>query len=238
MLKKHAVLLILSGGTFMSFVGLYMRLLSQADGFQILFFRSLSLCLIVLMVCCLRRKVTPLMFLRGKIAFLFKKYSSNLAINNLLFCIKDEQIDVVELASILNEWINTNIGDSIENRSNAISNLNTNPLFIIFTFFNKQLKFDSTNDEMDLNYKWENRFNRFFQQEIVSSSYNWDTNWTSNNQLFKNFFLLRDFLILEIKFLEIFLSITSKHCLKFIEFSCKIFDTLEPKSDPITIEYF
>ena len=65
MLKKHAVLLILSGGTFMSFVGLYMRLLSQADGFQILFFRSLSLCLIVLMVCCLRRKVTPLMFLRS-----------------------------------------------------------------------------------------------------------------------------------------------------------------------------
>ena len=65
MLKKHAVLLILSGGTFMSFVGLYMRLLSQADGFQILFFRSLSLCLIVLMVCCLRRKVTPLMFLKS-----------------------------------------------------------------------------------------------------------------------------------------------------------------------------
>ncbi len=49
----------------MSFVGLYMRLLSQADGFQILFFRSLSLCLIVLMVCCLRRKVTPLMFLKS-----------------------------------------------------------------------------------------------------------------------------------------------------------------------------
>ena len=65
MLKKHAVLLILSGGTFMSFVGLYMRLLSQADGFQILFFRSLSLCLIVLIVCCLRRKVTPLMFLKS-----------------------------------------------------------------------------------------------------------------------------------------------------------------------------
>ena len=65
MLKKPADLLILSGGTFMSFVGLYMRLLSQADGFQILFFRSLSLCLIVLMVCCLRRKVTPLMFLKS-----------------------------------------------------------------------------------------------------------------------------------------------------------------------------
>ena len=38
---------------------------------------------------------TLLMFLRGKISYLFKKYSSNLAINNLLFCTKDEQIDVV-----------------------------------------------------------------------------------------------------------------------------------------------
>jgi len=65
MLKKHAVLLILTGGTFMSFVGLYMRLLSHADGFQILFYRSLSLCFMVGLVCCLRRKVTPVNFLKS-----------------------------------------------------------------------------------------------------------------------------------------------------------------------------
>ena len=65
MAKKHAVLLILTGGTFMSFVGLYMRLLSQADGFQILFYRSLSLCFMVGLVCCLRRKVSPFNFLKS-----------------------------------------------------------------------------------------------------------------------------------------------------------------------------
>ena len=65
MLKNHAVLLILVGGTFMSFVGLFMRLLSAADGFQILFYRSLSLCFIVGIVCCLRRKVAPLNFLKS-----------------------------------------------------------------------------------------------------------------------------------------------------------------------------
>jgi drug/metabolite transporter (DMT)-like permease len=65
MSKKHAVLLILTGGTFMSFVGLYMRLLSQADGFQILFYRSLSLCFMVGLVCCLRRKVSPFNFLKS-----------------------------------------------------------------------------------------------------------------------------------------------------------------------------
>jgi len=40
MSKKNAVMLILLGGTFMSFVGLYMRLLTDANGFQILFYRS------------------------------------------------------------------------------------------------------------------------------------------------------------------------------------------------------
>ena len=74
-----------------------------------------------------------------------------------------------------------------------MANLNSDPLFIIFTFFNNQLKFDSTNDEFDLNYKWENRFIRFFKEGIVSSNYDWDTNWTSEQQTFKNFYLVRDF---------------------------------------------
>ena len=62
---------------------------------------------------------TPLMYLRGKISYLFKRYSSNLEINNLLFCINDVQIEVNELPSILNEWISTNIGDSIDHRKNG-----------------------------------------------------------------------------------------------------------------------
>jgi drug/metabolite transporter (DMT)-like permease len=49
----------------MSFVGLYMRLLSQADGFQILFYRSLSLCFMLGLVCCLRRKFSPFNFLKS-----------------------------------------------------------------------------------------------------------------------------------------------------------------------------
>ena len=65
MSQKRAVYLILLGGVFMSFVGLYMRLISQADGFQILFYRSLSLCLTVAFVCCLRRCVLPLTFFKS-----------------------------------------------------------------------------------------------------------------------------------------------------------------------------
>ena len=64
MSKKTAIMIILLGGTFMSFVGLYMRLLTTADGFQILFYRSLSLCAIVAVVSCLRRRVMPATFLK------------------------------------------------------------------------------------------------------------------------------------------------------------------------------
>lgn len=61
--KSSAIGLILLGGTCMSFVGLFMRLIENADGFQILGYRSLALAAIVLVVACLKRRRTPLAFL-------------------------------------------------------------------------------------------------------------------------------------------------------------------------------
>ena len=65
MSKKTAIMIILLGGTFMSFVGLYMRLLTTADGFQILFYRSIGLTLIVLLVVCIRRNSGPYNFIKS-----------------------------------------------------------------------------------------------------------------------------------------------------------------------------
>ena len=65
MVKTNAVFLVLLGGVFMSFVGLYMRLLSDANGFQILFYRSIGICLVVCFVCCLKRRTTLIKFLRS-----------------------------------------------------------------------------------------------------------------------------------------------------------------------------
>ena len=136
---------------------------------------------------------TPLMYLRGKISYLFKRYSSNLEINNLLFCINDQQNNVTELPKLLNEWITDNIGENIDHRSNTLSNLEANPLSIIFTFFNNQLTYDSINDSEDLNYKWDNRFSKFFKDEIITTSHNWDTQWSTKENIFKNFYMLRDY---------------------------------------------
>jgi hypothetical protein len=136
----------------------------------------------------------PDLYLRGKVAYLFNKYSGDYEINNLLFCQNDKQLDVNELPSLLNAWILNNIGSDAIDREKNLASLPVSPLFIIFTFFNNQLKFDTTNDDKeDINYKWNTRFTRFFEQELVTVNHDWHRSWTTSSPLFKNFYLLRDY---------------------------------------------
>ena len=109
-------------------------------------------------------------------------------------CQNDKQLDVNELPGLLNDWIVNNIGSDAIDREKNLANLPVSPLFIVFTFFNNQLKFDTTNDDKeDISYKWNTRFNRFFEQELVTVNHDWHKSWTSSNPLFRNFYLLRDY---------------------------------------------
>lgn len=72
MTKSKASLLILLGGTCMSFVGLLLRLVENADGFQILAYRSVALSLIVALIVCIKRKVSLPAFLHSLDANDFK----------------------------------------------------------------------------------------------------------------------------------------------------------------------
>lgn len=62
MTRATAILLVLSGASLMSFVGLILRLIETADAFQILTYRSLALAAVVLVFACLRRRVSPARF--------------------------------------------------------------------------------------------------------------------------------------------------------------------------------
>jgi len=63
---------------------------------------------------------------------------------------------------------------------------------VVFTFFNRQLYFDSVNDNKGVSYKWDNRFRKFFEEQITFK-YGWHKNWTTTQKNFNNFYLLRDF---------------------------------------------
>lgn len=64
MTRKSAVSLVLIGATLMSFVGLVLRHIESADGFQIMAYRSFSLSLIVLVFACWMRRQAPFDFLK------------------------------------------------------------------------------------------------------------------------------------------------------------------------------
>ena len=55
------------------------------------------------------------------------------------------------------------------------------------------MTYDSTNDENNLDYKWDNRFIKFFKEGIISTNYEWDVKWSNDKKLFNNFFMLRDY---------------------------------------------
>lgn len=140
----------------------------------------------------------PDMLLRGKVSYLFNKYSDEFNVNNLLFCIKDSQLEVTELPSLLDNWIKKNIGVDAQQRSVSLKDNDVPPLFVIYTFFNNQLKFNQINDEnfedfKTLDYKWKARFNYNFKEEIVTKNRDWDVNWTRENPKFNNMYILRDF---------------------------------------------
>ena len=64
MTRGSAVALVLVGAALMSFVGLVLRHIESADGFQIMAYRSLSLSVIVLLFACWMRKQAAIDFLK------------------------------------------------------------------------------------------------------------------------------------------------------------------------------
>lgn len=65
MTRSTAILFVLTGGVLMGTVGLILRLMETADGFQILVYRSFALSAMVMLVACLRRKISVVRFLKS-----------------------------------------------------------------------------------------------------------------------------------------------------------------------------
>jgi hypothetical protein len=147
----------------------------------------------------IENKTIPDLLLRGKVAYLFNKYSDAEKINILIFCAKHEQTAQRFMPQLLNNWINKVVGDSTEKREQFISKSKISPLFIIGTFFNINLSYDPLRDGRDnssLTYRWLQRFNTTLAQEYIEIKnplYSWFEDWTKSQPDFRNIFLLRDF---------------------------------------------
>ncbi len=145
-------------------------------------------------------------YIRGKVSYLFNRYTENYEISSLLFCIDDQQLEVKDIPNLLNNWINNYIGENIEERTQSLMRFSNNgiaqlsPLFIIFTKANIMLQYkdvdeSGVNDFKSYDYKWETRFKAIFINEYCKG-HDWPENWVLVNdkaEKFKNMYLLRNF---------------------------------------------
>jgi hypothetical protein len=133
---------------------------------------------------------------RGRVDYLFNKYSSNERINALLFCQNHKQSNQSVMPEKLNRWIGSMIGKTQTEREYFKSPIS--PLFVISTWFNKDLEFDFSNDKsgvkQSLNERWNQRFTKTLEEQIFKvHEYPWLIEWTISKPYFQNIFLLRDF---------------------------------------------
>ena len=142
--------------------------------------------------------VLPKMLRRGKVAYLFNKYSRSLQIGSVLFCHHNDQKAEPSIGETINNWIEENIGRDPEERSKMLGLTNgIAPLFLIATKFNIDLertKTDRHDNPESLDKHW-NRFDTVLPEIIKPNT--WLDKWclTSGGTLspFRNIYPLRDF---------------------------------------------
>lgn len=143
-------------------------------------------------------KILTTVLLRGKVAYLFNKYSESRVVNVLLFCQDYAQNDVTDLFSTLNKWVNTYVGKTPEERQRTLQICSgISPLFYVGTKFNVDMEEDqnaAANEREAVDGRWFARFQKVLYGECFNADgVEWVKNWTRTGQFFKNSYLLRDF---------------------------------------------
>lgn len=143
--------------------------------------------------------VLPTILRRGKVAYLFNKYSRSLSISAVLFSHHNDQKNEPSLGETINSWIEQNIGRTPEQRTRQLERTNgVSPLFFVATKFNIELertKNDTPDNAARLAEHWR-RFETVFPEIIKPAT--WFDHWVVpggafTSEAFRSIYPLRDF---------------------------------------------
>lgn len=139
-------------------------------------------------------------YLRGKVAYLFNRYSDNGLINILLFCHDHAQRNDDTLYITLDSWIKQYVGETPSQRKRTVELAGGSPFFLIATKFNIDMTMadanpdDVGNSRTAIDQRWHDRFNVVLFKEVIhGNDSEWFKNWITEGETFKNTYLLRDY---------------------------------------------
>ena len=142
------------------------------------------------------------LLLRGKVTYLFNKYSEEKKLSILLFCHHFKNPTPNLVAPLLNSWVENYIGENPQVRAKVLKEYEISPLFLISTMYNKDLiveKNAHTGEQIIDKQIWQRRLGTVLEDQVIDCKANsWFDKWISNNSdgaiRFDNTYLLRDYM--------------------------------------------
>ena len=134
------------------------------------------------------------MMLRGKVRYLFNKYSDERLINVLMLCHDHMQNGPTVMPGLVEQWVKQNMGASVRERTAFLDKSIVSPLFIIATKFNMDMSHSvQSGGDDQIEKRWEDRYQKvLYEQVLQADSLSWFKNWTERGG-FQNTYLLRDY---------------------------------------------
>lgn len=134
------------------------------------------------------------MILRGKVRYLFNKYSDERLINVLMLCHDHMQNGPTVMPGLLEQWVKQNVGATPRERTAFLDKSIVSPLFVIATKFNMDMSHSvQSGGDSQIDKRWEDRYRKvLYEQVLQANSLSWFNNWTERGG-FRNTYLLRDY---------------------------------------------
>ncbi len=124
-------------------------------------------------------------FLRGKVDYLFQRYTADLELTAMVLCVPDSNLEVTSLPKAVEGWVAATHGATPERRVGR-----PNLLFFAMTKFDRTLERKGGADEGDLAEKFEIRF-RASLGPFARVEPSWVRQWRPG-EAFRNLFLVRN----------------------------------------------
>jgi len=126
------------------------------------------------------------LFLRGKVSYLFDKYSNNLEMTALLLCAGPTNINIVGLEKQITDWVELSHGAKPEDREKKPTSL-----FLILTNFDKELT--QGTDKSNYGHRWTTRLQASLINPFGGNTHkhNWVHKWHTFRP-FNNSYWLRN----------------------------------------------
>jgi len=122
------------------------------------------------------------LLLRGKVAYLFQRYSAERELSAILLCIPDGNQEVRDLSDMMTAWIDQTIGATPADRAKQ-----KNALFLVLTKMDREFEQKAGETEESRRLRWSARLGNSLINNFRGE---WPTNW--NGKPFDNSFWLRN----------------------------------------------